>query len=135
MQQEIVISDVTTLKSMVHEINLFQKKKKKIKVEFEFLNEEENKQLQNKIQKYYSACGCSQGRMTGVFTLLAYAGFLFTGIISVYKLGIGNTILLYFACSIITMTVGKIYGLQKARRSLLHLANELELKFAINNKI
>ena len=125
MKQEIIIKDIAEIKNIAKEISLFSTKRKKITVQIELFTEEENQLLENKIDKYYNACGCSQGRITGIITFIGYLILVLTGIISIYKLGIGKTILLYFACSFVTMLIGKIYGLWNARRSLVQLSNQL----------
>ena len=127
MEQEIIIKEIAKIKNISKEISLFSVKRKKIKVEIDIFNEEENKQLENRINKYYNACGCSEGRVTGIITFIGYIILVSTGIISIYRLGIGNTILLYFACSFVTMLIGKIYGLWYARRSLTKLSDQLQL--------
>lgn len=132
MRQELTISNVSEIRQIVREINLFSTgNKKKLNVQLEGFSEEENKQLETKIQKFYSACGCSQGRITGIITMIGYVILVLTGIISIYKLGVGKTILLYLAFSFVTMFFGKIYGLRKARRQLIALASEVESKLNI----
>ncbi|MBK6266070.1 hypothetical protein JKA74_13585 [Marivirga sp. S37H4] len=128
MKQEIIITDLAEIKGVAKEISLFTTRRKNILIRIPHLTEEENSQLEAKVTKHYSACGCGQGRISGVITLVGYVLLVLTGIISIYELGVLNTILLYFACSIVTMLIGKIYGLWNARKALLKLVNELQIK-------
>ena len=97
MNKEITISTTLELRQIEKEISLFNAaRKKKVKVHFEKLNEEENKQLEMKVNKLYAACGCSQGRTVGIITLLVFVGLLITGVISYYSIGFSKVILLYF---------------------------------------
>lgn len=129
MKQERIIESIDEIKRIASEINLFSAGKKgRIKVQLPLFTEEENVQIGHKIEKYYSACGCGQGRITGIITLGIFVVLILTGIISLVQLGIWNTIWLYFGCSMVTMFFGKLYGLRKARLSLIALADELELK-------
>ena len=126
MQPETIISSSTSLRTLVQEIGLFKTARKNIRVRFAHLSDQENANLQHQVIKHYQACGCSQGRVTGIITLFGFIGLLVTGIVSVRDLGIAKTILLYFLCSFITMLVGKIIGLWQARQQLTKLAAELE---------
>ncbi|MBA4056311.1 MAG: hypothetical protein C0490_16470 [Marivirga sp.] len=125
MREEFLVYRIDQLEQISREIRIFGSRKKKITVHLSFLGQEENKVIESTVNKYYAACGCSHGRATGVFTLIAYGILLSTGILSVYNMGIGKTILLYFACSTVAMIIGKIYGVRQARRSLKQLADHL----------
>ena len=126
MQPETIISSSTSLKTLVHEIGLFKTARKTIRVRFDHLSDQENASLEDQVTKHYKACGCSQGRVIGIFTLLGFVVLLVTGVVSVRELGIAKTLLYYFLCSFITMLIGKIIGLWQARQQLTKLAIELE---------
>lgn len=125
MREDFLVYRIDQLEQISREISLFGGRKKKITVHLSFLAQEENKVIESTVNKYYTSCGCSHGRITGVVALIAYAILLSSGIHSVYNIGIGKTILLYIACSTVVMIIGKIYGLRQARRSLKHLADHL----------
>lgn len=126
MQPETIISSSASLQSLAHEIGLFKTARKNIRIQFDHLSEQENANLQHQVIKHYQACGCSQGRVTGIITLLGFVVLLVTGVVSVRDLGIAKTVLYYFLCSFITMLIGKIIGLWQARQQLTKLATELE---------
>ncbi len=126
MQQETIISSGASLKSLVREISLFKTQRKTIRVQFNDLSDQDNASLQERVTKYYNACGCSEGRTIGIFTLLGFVLLLLTGVVSVRELGIAKTLLLYFLCSFTTMLFGKVFGLWQARQQLTKLALEME---------
>jgi hypothetical protein len=126
MKQETIISDSASIKELIPEISLFKAARKNIRLQIENLSEQENKKLQYKVEKYYKACGCSQGRITGIITLFVFILFMLTGIVPVQKLGIAKTFLYYFIFSFITMLIGKTAALYQARRQLGKLADTLE---------
>ena len=125
MPTDYHISSAQDIRSLIPDISLFRERKKKIAVHFAQLSEFENKELEKKIKAHYQACGCGQGRVAGIFTLLAYMMPFVAGFVSVKALGWPRTILYYFAISAVTMFIGKIYGLFKARIQLARLADEL----------
>jgi hypothetical protein len=125
MREEFLVYRIDQLEQISREISIFGSRKKKITVHLSFLAQEENKVIESTVNKYYTACGCFQGRATGAFTLITYVILLSTGVLSIYNMGIGKTILLYIACATVSMTIGKIYGLRQARRSLKQLADHL----------
>ena len=89
------------------------------------LGAEERSRLESKIASYVSACGCGEGRVAGILTLIAFALLLAAGVIPLRDLGWKNVILLYLALSFSTMLVGKVYGLVRARLALVKLCREL----------
>jgi hypothetical protein len=122
MKKELIITSSADIRALVPDIGLFSLKRGKVNVQFGHFSTEENKQLEVEINRHYSACGCEQGRMTGIFTLLGYVLLLLTGVISIHELGIGRTVLYYFICSFVTMLGGKVYGLWRARHALKRMA-------------
>lgn len=126
MPTDYLISSAKDIRSLIPDISLFGERKKKIAVHFAQFSEFENKELEKKIRSLYQACGCAQGRVAGIFTLLAYMIPFVAGFVSLKELGWTRTILYYFAVSAVTMFIGKIYGLFKARIQLARLARELE---------
>jgi|SRR6478736_333673 len=126
MKQETIISNSASIKELIPEISLFKAARKNIRLQIENLSEQENKKLQYKVEKYYKACGCSQGRITGIITLFVFILFMLTGIVPVRQIGIAKTFLYYFIFSFITMLIGKTAALYQARRQLGKLADQLE---------
>ncbi|GAC1438470.1 MAG: hypothetical protein NVSMB63_02060 [Sediminibacterium sp.] len=126
MEHEIIISNAAEIKNIAGEISLFHTQKRVIKVQFPHFSKEENIQLEKKIATYYMARESYHGGLIGIFTVIGYMILVSTKVISIQKLGIVNTILLYFACSFITMTIGKLYHFWQARRQLNRLAEELQ---------
>jgi hypothetical protein len=126
IKQETIISNSASLKKLIPEISLFKTARKNIHLQIDHLTEQENKLLQYRVEKYYKACGCSQGRITGIITLIAFIVLMLTGIVPVHELGIGKTFLYYFILSFITMLIGKIAGLWQAREQLGKIADKLE---------
>lgn len=113
------------IEELAGDIGLFGSRKRDVRVALASLSADENRALEATIKRHYSACGCGQGRISGVITLLGYLTLVFTGVISVKALGIGKTILLYFACAAVAMVVGKAFALRNARQSLRTLSRQL----------
>ncbi len=122
MKQEIVITHPSEIRGLAKDVGFFGNPAKTIKVELPANSSEENEKLEQEIMRHYSACGCSQGKITGIATLVIYLLLVLTGILSVSKIGFWNVVWLYLACSFATMLVGKLYGLWRARRELLRLS-------------
>jgi len=126
MREEIILSSAISLKNLAGEIGLFKTARKNVRVRFDHLSEQENANLQDRVIKYYKACGCAQGRVTGIITLLGFVVLLATGVISARELGVLKTLWYYFLCSFITMLVAKIIGIWQARKQLTKLAMEFQ---------
>jgi hypothetical protein len=120
-----IVSTAADVRALISDLGLFTLRRRKITVRIPGLATERQKQLELEIARHYAVCGCEQGRVTGVLTLLAYVILLATGVIPFRELGLGRTIGYYFLCSFITMLGGKIYGLWQARHSLAQLAGRL----------
>lgn len=126
MQSETIINSSASLKTLADEIGLFNTSRKDIRIQFEHLSDQDNANLQQQVTKYYKACGCSEGRVIGIFTLLGFVVLVLSGVVSVRELGIAKTLLLYFLTSFTTMLIGKIFGLWQARQQLTKLATDVE---------
>ncbi|MDZ4747299.1 MAG: hypothetical protein SH808_02355 [Saprospiraceae bacterium] len=126
MEHLTYITQSNQVRQLAGKINIWSPGKKTFKVQFSHLSEEANQEVEKTIARHYSTCGCHQGRVAGIFTFIGYIILVFSGIISVYSLGIGKTILLYFLFSFVIMLIAKIVALLRARRALLDLATQLE---------
>jgi len=126
MREEIILNSASSLQNLAGEMGLFKTSRRNIRVCFEHLSERENANLQDRVTKYYKACGCAQGRVTGIITLLGFVLLLATGVLSVRELGVPKTLLYYFLCSFVTMLVAKIIGIWQARKQLMKLATEFQ---------
>ena len=122
----ITVNSAAEIGKLASDIKLFGSRKREIRVQLAGLSEAENKALEMTISRHYSACGCGQGRISGVITLVGYLTLVITGVISVRSLGIGKTILLYFACATVAMIIGKAFGLWNARRSIIALSDQFQ---------
>ena len=129
MESDKVIYNVAEIRKLIKEINLLSTGKiKPIKMEFEEFPSEENQHLTNELKLLYSACGCVQGRTSGVFTLVAFIVLVIAGVIPIQEYGTTKTMLIFLVCAVVAMFFGKVYGLLKGRRALLKFADEVEEK-------
>src|SRR5688572_3700655 len=92
MREEIILSSAISLKNLAGEIGLFKAARKNVRVRFDHLSEQENANLQDRVIKYYKTCGCAQGRVTGIITLVGFVVLLATGVVSVRELGVLKTL-------------------------------------------
>ncbi len=83
------------------------------------------RRLEGEIASYVSACGCGQGRVAGIVTLITSVLLVVTGVVPLRELGVRNAVFLYFALSFTTMLIGKMYGLLHARMALVRLCRDL----------
>lgn len=122
---EAIIASGDDVRALIPDLRLLTLRRKKIVLRLPGLDPAEQARLSGQIARHYSVCGCEQGRLTGILTLLAYVTLLIADAIPFRELGWGRTVGYYFLCSFFTMLCGKIYGLWHARRSLAQLANRL----------
>ncbi len=132
MKQELIIHNVSELQKISKEINIWGIKKYEVSVQIDNLTIQENKMIEDKVKKYYGVCGCGEGKVAGIFTLIIFITLLATGVISIKIVGIGRTIGLYFLIALITMLISKIYALLRARTRLTDLVLETRNKLLPN---
>lgn len=125
MEQKIIISNVSDIQQIAHEISMFNVQKRIIKVHLNQFTEAENRQLECEIVKQYAAGGQQVDGKTGICTLLVYLALVVTDIIPVFKWGAINTILLYVVLSLAGIMFIRMYRIWHARKSLNRLAREL----------
>jgi len=125
MEPELFINNASEIKSIINDISLFNSKRVKITIDFLEFTDFENEALEKKINKHYNTCGCKQGKITGIIIFISFILLVSSGIISFSKLGIVNTILLYFAFSFAIMLCTKLISIWHAKKSLLNLSNQL----------
>lgn len=125
MQEHFTATDLQHLYLILEDITPFNRRYKKIYIQFNWLSREDNLAIEQEINKHYKACGCTQGRITGIITFISYLVLLITGVISIQNLGLWKTIWIYLILAVIAMLIGKAYGLLRARKSLRQLINSL----------
>lgn len=127
MESDKVIYNVAEIRKLVKEINLLSTGKiKPVKMELKEFTVEENQKLTTELEVLYSACGCAQGRTSGVFALVVFIVLVIAGIIPIQEYGTTKTMLIFFGFALVAMFFGKLYGLIKGRRALLNFADEVE---------
>ena len=127
MKSDRVIRNIAEIKELVKGINLMSTGKiKPVTVELEELSQEENQLLTQELEVLYSACGCTQGRTSGVFALVAFIVLVIAGVIPIQEYGTTKTMLVFLVFALMAMFFGKLYGLIKGRRALLKFADEVE---------
>ena len=127
MESDKVIYNVAEIRKLVKEINLLSTGKiKPVKMELKEFTVEENQKLTTELEVLYSACGCAQGRTSGVFALVVFIVLVIAGIIPIQEYGTTKTMLFFFGFALVAMFFGKLYGLIKGRRALLNFADEVE---------
>lgn len=122
-----VIRSTSEIKQLVKEINLRSTGKvNPVKLEIEWLTSEKNKELTQQLQTLYAACGCAQGRTSGVIALVLFVVLVLTDVVPINELGTLKTMLLFFVVAVVVMFFGKVYGLITGRKALMKFANEVE---------
>lgn len=129
MKSDKIIHNTAEIKELVKGINLMSTGKiKPVKMELQELSQDENQHLTEELRVLYSACGCAQGRTSGVFTLVVFIVLVIAGVIPIQEFGTTKTMLIFLVCAVVAMFFGKVYGLLKGRRALLKFADEVEEK-------
>lgn len=129
MKLDKIIHNTAEIKELVKGINLMSTGKiKPVKMELQELSQDENQHLTEELRVLYSACGCAQGRTSGVFTLVVFIVLVIAGVIPIQEFGTTKTMLIFLVCAVVAMFFGKVYGLLKGRRALLKFADEVEEK-------
>lgn len=124
---KIVVNSVDDIRELAKGINLLSTGKvRPVVMDITELDENQNREMGEKLQELYSACGCEQGRTSGAFALVAYLAFIISGIIPMEKIGMQKTILYFVIFAAISMLLGKVYGIMKGRKAILNLADEIE---------
>jgi hypothetical protein len=122
---ERVITTLAEVRALAGELRSLRRRRQEVLVQVPELGAEERHRLQAEIGSYATACGCGQGRVAGILTLVAFILLLATGAIPWRELGVGKVLLLYFGTSLLIMLIGKLYGLVRARLALVKLCREL----------
>jgi hypothetical protein len=120
-----VISTLDEVRDLGRNPRLLRRRRDEVSIEVPELGREERLRLRSEIANYATACGCGQGRVAGMLTLLAYVVLLVTGVIPWRELGVRRVLLLYVAVSFGGMLIGKLYGRVRARLSLARLCRDL----------
>lgn len=125
-QRELIVSDTASIRAIARQISIWRVERRTLSVRFPALDDEANATLRSRMSTYFGACGCHQGRIAGVATLIGYLVLVVTGVISVRALGLQRVVLAYFLVSFVVMFIGKLIGLSNARRGLQALADDLD---------
>ena len=126
----IVLDNITSLDRLLSGDGSIQKKlmQGELKLNFAELSAEETKYWNNRLNRYYSSCGCPQGATAIILTMICFISYLFfrhsgfyiTWLTCVQALGL----------FIISGAIGKIIGLElgkkKFRKNILELKSVLQ---------
>lgn len=133
-QLNIVLNDLKGLYELLsgHKISFFPKEGN-IRLEFAEINESEKNKWQNKLQRYYFACGCKEGSMTSLIFFVSYwlYIFVFEGVKSILNWEVW---VLSFVCLVGGAIIGKITGLLYSRYALIIAVRKLFLAILKNSK-
>lgn len=120
--QNIIVYDLLQLSTLLN-----QKKRSGWKLEMEELTRNENDIFEKIIKKYHGACGCSQGAVAMLLSGISYLALLYLG--DFHKTDrIFLEILLGFILIIVSVGIGKTFGIFIARRKLKNCLYELRRK-------
>ncbi len=127
--KDINISSVEEIRLLTKGINLLSTGKvRPVTVNISKLSEQENRDISEKLQELYSACGCEQGRTSGAFALVLYLALVISGIVPMEEIGMKKTALYFVILASISMLIGKVYGIMKGRKAILKLADDVDEK-------
>ncbi len=125
--RDVIITSVEEIRLLTKGINLLSTGKVRlVTVDITNLSEIENKEVSEKLQELYSACGCEQGRTSGAFALVAYLALVISGVVPMEEIGMMKTAIYFVIFASISMLIGKIYGIIKGRKAILKLADEVD---------
>ena len=122
---EAVITGGRDVRALIGDLTLLTLRRRKLVMRIPGMPEADQTRLAGIIGRHYAVCGCDQGRISGIFTLLAYTVLVIADFIPLSELGWPRVVGYYFLCSFITMFAGKLYGLWRARAGLARLADQL----------
>ena len=125
MTERRVISTLDEVRDLGRNPRPLRRVRGEVSIEVPELGPTDRQRLRVEIADYATACGCGQGRVAGILTLLAYVVLLATGVIPWRELGVRRVLLLYVVASFAGMLIGKLYGRIRARLSLARLCRDL----------
>ena len=123
--ERLVVSTLDDVRGLGRNPRSLRRRRDEVSIEVPELGPGERQRLRAEIANYATACGCGQGRVAGILTLLAYVLLLAIGAIPWRELGIRRVLVLYVAVSFGGMLIGKLYGRVRARLSLARVCRDL----------
>jgi hypothetical protein len=128
----LIIQDASDVRALAASLSLWSADGRSLAVALPQLDAEANRQLHRRITLHYSTCGCHQGRFAGVAILGVYVLLFASGVLSWGALGIWKIVGLYFLLSFCGLLLSKIVLIERSRRALLRVANEVRIMQANN---
>lgn len=128
MSQRTVISDTNDIRMVAKDISIFSSRKKIFKAKFDHFTDSQNLELEKTVVRYYSLNQHNLWNILPGYILATYLLLVFTDIISYNKLGLISIILLYIPFAIGSISLTRVAVTWYAKKSLLKLANDLELQ-------
>jgi FlaA1/EpsC-like NDP-sugar epimerase len=128
MSQRTVLSDVNDIRVVAKDISIFSCRKRIFKAKFHQFTDSQNIELEKIVVRYYSLIQQKFWNTLPGYTLITYLLFVFADVISFNKLGLIPIILLYIPFAFVLVYITRIAVTWYAKRSLLKLANDLELQ-------
>jgi hypothetical protein len=127
------IQNANDVRALAASLSLWRADGRSLAVALPQLDEEANRQLHRRIALHYATCGCHQGRFAGVAILGVYLLLFASGVLSWTALGIWKVIGLYFLLSFCGLLLSKIVLIERSRRALQRIANEVVANTQPNN--
>lgn len=128
MSQRTVLSDVNDIRVVANDISIFSCRKRIFKARFHQFTDSQNLELEKTVVRYYSLNHQSFWNILPGYTLVIYLLLVFADVISFSRLGLIPIILLYIPFALVSVYITRIAVTWYAKRSLLKLANDLELQ-------
>ena len=128
MSQRTVLLDTNDIRVVVNDISVFSSRKKIFKAKFHHFTDSQNLELEKTVVRYYSLNQHNLWNILPGYILVTYLLLVFMNIISYNKLGLIPIILLYIPFALVTICFTRVAVTWYAKKSLLKLANDLELQ-------
>lgn len=128
MSQRTVLSDINDIRIVANDISVLSCKKKIFKAKFHHFSDSQNLELEKTVVRYYALNQHNFWNILPGYILVTYLLLVFTDIISYHKLGLIPIILLYIPFALVSVYVTRVAVTIYAKKSLLKLANDLELQ-------
>ena len=125
MEQKVIISNLSDIEQIAHDISLFNSQKKVIKVHLNQFTEAENRQIEHEIVKQCAAGSRQLDGRIGLFTMIIFLALMAMNIIPAVRLGVFNLVLLYLFFTTAILLGTRLYRLWQAKKALNSLVREL----------
>lgn len=126
MPQRTIITDVSDIKNIARDINIFSCRKQIFKVQLTQFSNTENQEVEKTVVRYYSFGQHGFWNALPGYTLLMYLVMIVANIIPIDSIGLVPIILLYVPFSFGSFFILRILIAWYAKRSLIKLANDIE---------